>query len=133
MTKLLKNNKGFTLVEVIVVAVIVLILAAVAIPLYNGYINDSRYAMAEGSAGSIAGALTVAMQLEVDPTFAAGPDNNTTVTIPSARAGGDDTVIQTPKDFTVSNADPVTDGYVVVDGPNNVSACKEFVQGATCP
>jgi len=43
MTK--KNNsakKGFTLVEVIVVAVIVLIISAIAIPMYNGYINQTR-------------------------------------------------------------------------------------------
>jgi len=37
------KKNGFTLVEVIVVAVIVLILSAVAIPLYNGYIRDARW------------------------------------------------------------------------------------------
>ena len=62
MTKLLKNNKGFTLVEVIVVAVIVLILAAVAIPLYNGYIRDSRQASLENAGGAIASALGAARQ-----------------------------------------------------------------------
>ena len=62
MTKLFKNNKGFTLVEVIVVAVIVLILAAVAIPLYNGYINDSRLSSLENAAGSVATGLGAAIQ-----------------------------------------------------------------------
>ncbi|MDR0305829.1 MAG: prepilin-type N-terminal cleavage/methylation domain-containing protein [Chitinispirillales bacterium] len=62
MTKLLKNKKGFTLVEVIVVAVIVLILAAVAIPLYNGYIRDSRIASLENAAGSIASGVGAAVQ-----------------------------------------------------------------------
>ncbi|MCL2182933.1 MAG: prepilin-type N-terminal cleavage/methylation domain-containing protein [Chitinispirillia bacterium] len=38
--KIRKN--GFTLVEVIVVAVIVLILAAVAIPMYNGFVRQAR-------------------------------------------------------------------------------------------
>jgi prepilin-type N-terminal cleavage/methylation domain-containing protein len=33
---------GFTLVEVVVVAVITLILAAVAIPMYNGYVQQAR-------------------------------------------------------------------------------------------
>jgi len=36
------QNAGFTIVEVIVVAAIVAILAAVAIPIYTGFIRDSR-------------------------------------------------------------------------------------------
>jgi len=63
MQKYLKNNnKGFTLVEVIVVAVIVLVLSAVAIPLYNGYISDSRSAVAENLAGTVATAISAAIQ-----------------------------------------------------------------------
>lgn len=46
--------KGFTLVEVVVVAVIVLVLAAVAIPLYSGYVMDSRQAVIENEASEIA-------------------------------------------------------------------------------
>ncbi|MDR2972994.1 MAG: prepilin-type N-terminal cleavage/methylation domain-containing protein [Bacteroidales bacterium] len=57
MFKQIKNNKGFTLVEVIVVAVIVLILAAVAIPLYNGYIRDSRQSTVSNAAVAIANGL----------------------------------------------------------------------------
>ena len=52
--KIHRNQKGFTLVEVIVVAVIVAVLAAVAIPLYLGYVNDSRLNSAENAAGSAA-------------------------------------------------------------------------------
>lgn len=37
-----KNNKGFTLVEVVVVLVILAILAAVAVPALTGYIKDSK-------------------------------------------------------------------------------------------
>jgi type IV pilus assembly protein PilA len=37
-----RNEKGFSLVEAIVVAVIMGILSAVAIPMYIGYINDQR-------------------------------------------------------------------------------------------
>jgi type IV pilus assembly protein PilA len=48
-----KSQKGFTLVEVIVVAVIVAVLAAVAIPLYLNYISDSRMNAATNAAGSI--------------------------------------------------------------------------------
>ena len=49
-----KNQKGFTLIEVIVVAVIVAILAAVAIPIYNAYVNSSRQNVVNNTAGSLA-------------------------------------------------------------------------------
>lgn len=54
----LKNNKGFTLVEVIVVAVIVAVLAAVAIPLYIGYVNDSTVSMCSNVATDLATAVS---------------------------------------------------------------------------
>jgi prepilin-type N-terminal cleavage/methylation domain-containing protein len=38
----MKNNKGFTLVEVIVVSVLVAVLSTVATLSYNGYIQTSR-------------------------------------------------------------------------------------------
>jgi len=48
------NSDGFTLVEVIVVAVIVAALAATAIPLYLNHVNDSRNSAAANAAGSVA-------------------------------------------------------------------------------
>lgn len=57
MFKQLKNNKGFTLVEVIVVAVIVAVLALVAIQLYQGYVREARLGTANNLAASAAGYL----------------------------------------------------------------------------
>ena len=54
MRKTVRSVQGFTLIEVIVVAVIIAVLSAVAIPLYNGYIRDSRRNTAENVAGSAA-------------------------------------------------------------------------------
>src|SRR2546429_7358708 len=56
MRKLLKraltNQAGFTLMELIVVVLIVGILAAVGVPLYLGYVRDSRLAEAKALAGA---------------------------------------------------------------------------------
>src|SRR3989442_1630230 len=61
MLKLLRrkvaNEAGFTLMELIVVVLIVGILAAVGVPLYLGYVRDSRLAEAKAVAGA---ALTAA-------------------------------------------------------------------------
>ena len=76
MMKYLKNNKGFTLVEVIVVAVIVLILAAVAIPLYQGYMRDSRISVATSTAQSIASAISAGVQARGLPHFEAADQHD---------------------------------------------------------
>jgi len=46
-------RKGFTLIEVLVVAVIVAILAAVAIPAYNAYIKSTKLDVAKNLAATI--------------------------------------------------------------------------------
>ena len=72
MLKLLRrrvaNEAGFTLMELIVVVLIVGILAAVGVPLYLGYVRDSRLAEAKALAGA---ALTAAQACaQNDPTGA---------------------------------------------------------------
>ncbi|PID27459.1 MAG: hypothetical protein CR982_05815 [Candidatus Cloacimonadota bacterium] len=47
-------KKGFTLIEVMVVAVIVAILAAVAVPAYQKYIDDAAMQVAQNMAATVA-------------------------------------------------------------------------------
>ncbi|MBM3307351.1 MAG: prepilin-type N-terminal cleavage/methylation domain-containing protein [Candidatus Eisenbacteria bacterium] len=57
--RLLRNRKGFTLIELMVVVIIVLVLAGIAVPVYMHYIQESRkseaYAVIDAT---VAGALT---------------------------------------------------------------------------
>ena len=94
-----KNQKGFTLMELMVVIVIVAILAAAAIPLYTNYVKDSKRTEAKGAIGAVitaeqtyfqkaitggAGSYTNNMaNLNVDTS---DTDSKWTVTVPSASA-----------------------------------------------
>ncbi|MFP4164451.1 MAG: prepilin-type N-terminal cleavage/methylation domain-containing protein [Chitinispirillaceae bacterium] len=54
---MLKNYiKGFSFIEVVVVVVIVTVLAAVAFPLYNGYVQDTRQDVVDNLAKNAAAA-----------------------------------------------------------------------------
>ena len=48
-----KNERGFTLMELMVVIVIVAILAAVAVPLYINYVKDAQRTEAKGAIGAV--------------------------------------------------------------------------------
>ncbi len=54
---LLKTNQnGFTFIEAVVVAVILAVLSAIAIPVYTGYVNDSQQTSVDNLAETAAAA-----------------------------------------------------------------------------
>ena len=68
-----QKQRGFTLVEVIVVAVIVAAMAAVAVPLYLAYIDNSRLNAATNAAGSVASFLGACRNSSGAPDILANP------------------------------------------------------------
>lgn len=53
----MRKNKGFTLIELMVVILIVAILAAVLAPMLSGRINDAKWVEGKAGAGTIATAI----------------------------------------------------------------------------
>lgn len=104
-----RKEKGFTLVEVIVVAVIVAVLAAVAIPLYMGYIKDSRINVGNNVAGTISSACGASTQQHV--AFATMADKASTaaapisLSFPSLNDSAVKNTIVIPADYSVTIAD----------------------------
>ncbi|SCX98796.1 prepilin-type N-terminal cleavage/methylation domain-containing protein [Lachnospiraceae bacterium XPB1003] len=68
--KILSKNKGFTLVELIVVLVILAILAAILVPTLLGYIDKAR----SEKDFATAQAVRVATQAQIDELYGKGDD-----------------------------------------------------------
>jgi prepilin-type N-terminal cleavage/methylation domain-containing protein len=94
-----RNNKGFTLVELMVVAIIVAILAAVAIPLMSA--NKRRAIATEAEAGC--GSIRTAMRIHY-AEFAAYPASTANVTNLVGIGSGDlDGTYFSEGDYSIAN------------------------------
>ena len=73
MKKFRKNNKGFTLVELIIVIAIIAILTAVAAPQYIKYVDKARWSKDQNIAASV---LTTVEAAAIDYNSDEDPDND---------------------------------------------------------
>lgn len=69
-------NKGFSLVELIVVIAIMAILVGVAVPVYTQYITSANASVDKQTAGEVEHAIEVVL---IDPSVTAKPAYNTLV------------------------------------------------------
>ncbi|MET1255694.1 prepilin-type N-terminal cleavage/methylation domain-containing protein [Aliikangiella maris] len=86
MKKLMSNNQGFTLIELIVVIVILGIMAAIAVPKFVDLQSDARVSVIRGVEGSIRSAATLVYSKSlIDGTEALASSETPppTVTIPT--------------------------------------------------
>ena len=128
MIKVRKNKQGgFTLIELLIVILIVGILAAVAMPLYLGYVNDAKTAEAK----SLVGAMWTALRgcAQVSPG-APGCDTNDQY----GRIGLDATGASPDTRWTIRTGnnvqmDPITNVYTLTGGILATGAVGSDVAG----
>lgn len=115
---MLKNQKGFTLIELMIVVAIVGILAAIAIPAYQDYIKRSKVSEIAATLGACK--TSVAEFYQTNNTFPADADT----------AGCDDTANQSQYVGALAVA---ATGVISGTGSNNIGAGANGIVLALAP
>lgn len=118
----MKKRKGFTLVELMVVILIVGILAAVSVPILRGRVEQSKWTEGAATAGAIR--VAVRAKFAEDPTtVGAWADQAVTGVLTSLGFQSGDLTGRyfTAANFTISSVDSNGNATIAVSAPSGLS------------
>lgn len=114
------SNRGFTLIEMMIVIVIIAVLAAIALPAYSGYITKSKMKAAQSDLVSLGLALENRFQRQLSY-----PTSTTSTTAATATAAGNNWQASTASDFDfkISAADSTSYTITATGKSGSLSNC----------